>query len=180
MLLAGGLLPVVAFAVVESLYGTEGGLIAALVFGAGEMLWEWRKYGKIQKFTLGSNALVLVLGAVSLWEGDGLWFKLQPTMIIGIFGAVLLASSLMGKPLLFELAKKQNPDLPEIARVSLSGLNFRLSLVLFGLAAFSVHVALEWSTAAWAIFKGVGVPAVLLPYFFVEIVILRKGVSQSK
>ena len=44
--LLGGLLPVIAFSVIEDRFGTVWGLIAGMVFGGGEIIWEWRTLGK--------------------------------------------------------------------------------------------------------------------------------------
>lgn len=44
----GGLLPVIAFTVIEEKYGTVAGLIAGIVFGLGEVLFETIKYKKVR------------------------------------------------------------------------------------------------------------------------------------
>lgn len=173
LFLLGGLLPVIVFAVVESLYGTEGGLIAGILFGIGEMLYEYRTHKRVQGITIASNALVVILGGLSLFEGTGVWFKMQPAILLAAFAVFLAVTSVLQKPFLVALAKKQNPNLPEAAIVVLTGLNFRISFVFLGLALVSVYAALYWTTAAWAILKGVGTPAVLVAYMVIEIVIIR-------
>lgn len=173
MFLLGGLLPVIVFAVVESVYGTEGGLVAGILFGIGEMVYEYRTQKRIQGITIASNALVVILGGLSLFEGTGVWFKMQPAILLAAFAVFLFITSLLGKPFLVALAKKQNPNLPEAALEILRGLNFRISFVFLGLAALSVYAALYWTTAAWATLKGVGVPVILVAYMVIEVVIIR-------
>ncbi len=176
--LIGGLLPILAFTLVEQYYGVVGGLIAGILFGLGEMVWEYKRDGRIQRITIGANLLVVLLGVVSLFEGDGFWFKLQPAILLFIFGAILLVSSLMKKPFLVAMAKKQNPELPEAAEHALRGMNFRISFVFFALTALSVHAALAWSTAAWATLKGVGVPAILVVYMLLEALAIRLRIKR--
>ena len=171
--LIGGLLPVIAFTVVEEVYGTMGGLIAGIVFGAAEMIWEYWRERRVQKITIGANLLVVVLGLVSLYEGSGIWFKMQPAILLFAFSIFLLGSSLVKKPFLVAMARKQNPSTPEAALELLAGMNFRISFVFLGLTALSVYAALHWSTAAWATLKGVGVPIVLFVYMAIEVVVIR-------
>ena len=80
-LLVAGLLPVIAFTVIEEVYGTVAGLIAGMVFGVGEIVYEWRTMGKVQPMTWGGNGMLLVLGGISLLTKEGVWFKLQPSII---------------------------------------------------------------------------------------------------
>src|ERR1044071_9153135 len=80
-LLIGGLLPVLAFAWVEDRFGTLWGLAAGMAFGLGEILWEWRSRGKVDPLTWGGNGMLLVLGGVSLITQEGIWFKMQPSLI---------------------------------------------------------------------------------------------------
>lgn len=172
-LFLGGVLPVVAFALVEEWYGTMGGLIAGIAFGIGEMAYEYWKMRRVQGITIAGNALVIILGAVSLFEGNSLWFKLQPAVILFAFALFLIFSSLLRKPFLYQLAKKQNPDLPEAAKERLSGLNLRLGFVFIALSGLSVYAAYRWSTAAWAFLKGIGTPLILFAWVGVEVLIMR-------
>lgn len=173
-LFLGGVLPVIAFALAEEWYGTIGGLIAGIVFGAGELTYEFIRYKKIQGVTIAGNALVIVLGGLSLIEGNAVLFKLQPAILVFAFAAFLLVSSAIGRPLLVEMSKKQNPGAPEELHKKLAGMNTRIGLCLIAIGLVSVHAAFYWSTAAWAFLKGIGAPLILFAYMAVEIVILRR------
>jgi intracellular septation protein len=173
VLLIGGLLPVAAFALVEQFYGTMGGLIAGIIFGTGEIIYEYVRDKKVSGITLASNVLVLILGLVSLWEGSGVWFKLQPAVLLVAFAVLLFATSLTGKPFLLALALKQNPNLPDLAKTRISGMNFRLGFVFLAIAGLSVEAAIHWSTAAWATLKAVGVPVILVLYMVGEVLWVR-------
>ena len=172
-LLLGGLLPILAFALVEEFYGTIGGLIAGIVFGAGEMIYEWIRFRKIQGITIAANLLVIGLGSISLIEEDSRLFKLQPAILLFAFAALLLGSSLLKKPFLVELAKKQMPTAPAIALQKMSAMNWRAGLFMIGLALISVRAAYTWTTAEWAFFKGIGTPLLLAIYLGAEILVAR-------
>lgn len=178
--LVGGLLPVVAFTVVEQFYGPIGGAIAGIVFGAGEICWELWRNGRVQKITWLSNLLVLVFGVLSLWESDGTFFKLQPAALLLIFAALLFGSSFLKRPFLTALAKKQNPTLPPEAEALLTRMNFRLGFVFLILTAISVYAAFYWSTVAWATLKGVGLPVLLAIYMAGEFIWLRIQRGRAK
>lgn len=98
-ILVGGLLPVLVFTVVESMYGTKGGLIAGVLFGAGELTYEYVRYKKVQWITIIGNALVILLGSLALFEENATLFKLQPAILVFTMAAVLVGSSMIKRPL---------------------------------------------------------------------------------
>lgn len=171
--LIGGLLPVIAFTLVEQFYGAIGGAIAGIVFGLGEIGWEYRRMGKVQNITWVSNGLVLVFGLLSLWEDNGVFFKLQPAALLLLFAFLLFGSSLMKKPFLSAMARKQNPHLPVEALAFIDKLNFRLGIFFLFLTALSVYAAFYWTTVAWAFLKGIGLPILLGAYILAEVAWMR-------
>lgn len=171
--LLGGALPIAAFAIVEQLYGTMGGVIAGLVFGGGEMGWELWRLGRVQGITLLSNSLVLVLGLLSLWEDNGVFFKMQPAIFLLVFAAVFLGSAVLGKHFMVEAAKKQNPGLPPDLLERFRGVTVRVGFLFVALAALSAWSALHWTTAAWAALKGIGLPIMLGAYLVLEVLVIR-------
>lgn len=174
----GGVLPIIAFAVAENWYGVIGGIIAGVAFGVGEILYEYIRFRKIQKITIIGNLLVIGLGALSLFESNPVFFKLQPAILIFLFAALLLGSSLLRRPFLVEMSKKQMPDAPEILRKNLAAMNTRLGFALVILGLVSIHAAYFWSTAAWAFLKGIGAPIFLIAYMALEVLVARQKANQ--
>ncbi len=178
-LLLGGILPVVAFAVVEEVWGPKAGLVAGMVFGVGEILWEWRTQKKVQAVTWIGNGLLLGLGAVSIVSDEGYWFKLQPALLEGAMALALIGSHVLGKPLLLAMARKQMPpeSLPAATRpvyeARLRGMNLRMGLFFAVHTVLAVWSALYWSTAAWALLKGVGFTASMVAYVAAEVLWVR-------
>jgi intracellular septation protein len=184
----GGLLPVIAFSLIEDHFGTLWGLVAGMVFGVGEIVWEWRTQGKVDALTWGGNGMLLALGGISLVTQDGIWFKLQPSLIEGFMAVALWGSVLLGKPLLLGMAQKQGslpmdldtglkPGAGIVLKKSLQGLTLRLGVFFALHAVLAVWAALNWSTAAWAALKGIGLTVSLLVYLVVESLILRYRVA---
>jgi intracellular septation protein len=186
--LVGGVVPIVLYTVIEEYFGTWWGLIAGMAFGLGEMMWEWRTQGRVDPMTWGGNGMLLILGGVSLFTQEGIWFKLQPALIEGILVLVLWASVCTGKPILLTLAQKQRvfpqrledqfpPLVAQLVRQSLQGMTFRLGVFFAIHALLSVWAALYWSTAAWAALKGIGLTVSLILYWVVESLVLRYRIS---
>ncbi len=172
--LLGGLLPVIAFTVIEEYFGTVWGIFAGMVFGLGEILWEWRTQGRVSAITWGGNLLLIILGAVSLIAQEGIWFKLQPAIMEAVMAIVLIGSYFMRKPLVAMMAEKQNPHLPPFALAAMSGLTLRLGIFILLNALLATWAAVYWSTAAWAFLKGIGFTLSLFLYIFFEGIYLRK------
>jgi intracellular septation protein len=172
--IVASLLPVLVFTAIEELYGTKAGLIAGVVFCIGEVAYEFKKFGRPQTITLVANALVLILGGVSLFESNAVFFKLQPALMVFMMAGALLISSVLKKPFLVELAKKQRPDLPEFALSRMAGLNLRMGICLIAIALLGVYAAFEWSTAWWAAYKAVGAPVLLILYVLIDLAILKR------
>ena len=172
-LIFGGLLPIIAFTIIEEKYGPIQGLIAAMIFGVGELIYEKVKYKKINGITWIGNGLVIGLGIVSIFTQDGLWFKLQPAILEVFFVGMLWISQILGKPLLVELSKKQNPELPEMFLVFLRGVNFRCGIFFLFHAVLATWAAFKWSTQAWAVLKGLGVTLSFVLYMVIEVWVFR-------
>lgn len=173
-LLIAGIIPVVLFTVIEDKYGVVAGLIAGMIFGLGEMIYEWYRYHKVSPITWIGNGMLLFLGAISLFTQDGLWFKLQPAILELFFFIFLLGSWLVGKPFLKIMIEKQNPSAPDFLKEAMGGMTFRLSLFFLIHCLLATYAAFYWSTENWALLKGVGLTLSMFFYMLIEGFFLRK------
>lgn len=164
----GGLLPVIAFTVIEEKYGTWAGLMAGLVFGAGEIIFELIKYKKVSKITWFGNGMLFALGIVSLVLSDGIWFKLQPAIIEAIFALALWGSLFRKKNLLQSMMEMQGQNLPAFLNPFLKGMCLRTGFFFAGHAALATWAAYAWSSTAWALLKGLGLTISFVIYILIE------------
>lgn len=169
----GGLLPVIAFTIIEEKYGVIAGLIAGMIFGAGEIIYELIRYKKVSTITWIGNGMLLGLGAISLVSSEGIWFKLQPALLEFGFFIFLLGSWILKKPFMKLMIEKQNPNAPEFLKERMSGMTFRLSLFFLAHAILATYAAFYWSTEAWAILKGVGLTVSMIFFMVGEILWAR-------
>ncbi|AHZ85191.1 intracellular septation protein A [Bdellovibrio bacteriovorus] len=176
----GGLLPVIAFTLIEEYYGIIPGLIAGMIFGLGEIIWELYRHKKVQKITWIGNGMLLGLGAISLISSEGIWFKLQPAFMEGAFAIVLWGSLIVKKPLLVYLAEQQGQQFPEIIKSRMAGITFRTGVFFAIHAVLATWAALEWSTTNWALLKGLGLTVSFILYLVIEAVLLRRIVLKQR
>lgn len=169
----GGLLPVIAFTVIEEMYGPYWGTVAGIVFSCGEMFYEKLKFGKVSKMTLVGSLLIIVLGGVSLISQDGIWFKLQPAILEILFAFFFWGSVLLKKNFLVAMAEKQGNPVPDIAKPFFNGISIRIGFFFSFHAVLATWAAFAWSTAAWAVLKGVGLTVSFVAYILLEVMFLR-------
>lgn len=175
----GGLLPIIAFTVIEEKYGIVYGLIAGLFFGGAEIIYELVRYKKVSQMTLISNGLILIMGSVSLFLNDGIWFKLQPAIFEFGFFAFLFATWILRKPFLKTIIEKQNPEVPEFFKNKLSGITLRLSLFFFIQSVIATYAAFYWTTEAWALLKGIGLFVSMAIYMAIEMFWIRMSLKRT-
>lgn len=168
------LLPLIVYTLVEEFYGLYWGLICGIVIGVLELIFEKWQYKKISSATWLVNIMVIGLGFLSLYENDGVWFKLQPAFAEGLMVILLWGSILLKKPFLVELSKKQNMNLPPFMDAFLSGITFRLGVFFLIHTALATWAAIKWTTAQWAILKGIGFTLSFIFYLFIELFVFLK------
>ena len=173
-----GLLPVIAFTVIEDQFGTWAGLLAGCVFGLGEIIYEKIRYNQISKMTKFGNGLLIALGLISLLSSEGLWFKLQPALMEGLFALALWGSRFTSRPLLQRLIEMQGQKLPEPLVGRIFGLTFRIGLFFAIQAGLATWAALDWTTQNWALLKGFGVTISMIIYMVAEGLFLRWSIQK--
>lgn len=185
-LFLGGILPVIVFTVLEEKYGTLWGLVGGMVFGIGEILYEWFSRRKVDTITWIGNGLLIAMGVFSLWTNEGIWFKLQPAIIEVFMAVVLIGSVFLKKPFMSMMAEKQNlfaqlpPEFHDTFRKGFSGMTFRIGIFFLLHAGLAAWAALYWSTRAWAILKGVGFTVSMIVYMAVEVFLIRRTIMLQK
>ena len=152
-----GLAVVVGFYVVERTLGTEAGIVAALVFCAGDVAWHRYRHGAWNTLVLGMAALVVVLGGLSLLSDDERFFLWSPVVGDVVFAGVLIGSVGVGRPLLNAMMAVYQPDLDPTPseRAWFAGITWRLGLVLLLHGAWT-----GWATTepreTWVFVSGIG------------------------
>ena len=175
----GGLLPVIAFTVIDDQYGPLWGTVAGMIFGLGEIIFEKVRHKKVSTVTWVGNAMILALGGISIISQDGIWFKLQPALFEAFFAIILWGSILIKKPFLPMMAEKQGAVINPVVKPLMTGMTLRLGFFFAAHAALATWAALEWTTAQWALLKGVGLMVSFFVYLGFELFYVRHQVRKT-
>jgi isopentenyldiphosphate isomerase/intracellular septation protein A len=87
-----GFIPLFAFIIADDIWGTRAGLIVAVAFGAGELIFYWIRDRRFDSFILLDTLLITVLGAISYILDNDVFFKIKPALI-GVLMCVFLGIS---------------------------------------------------------------------------------------
>jgi intracellular septation protein len=77
----------------EALFIATGAFMAATVLALG---YSWLRERRIPPMILVSGVIVLVFGGLTLWLHDGVFIKLKPTIVNGLYAAVILGGLAVG------------------------------------------------------------------------------------
>jgi len=163
-LLVLGLVPVIVFWFVEDKFGTLWGLIAAMLWALGECLFEYIRNKRVDRLTLLSTALVVILGGLGAWLDKSILFKFQPVIIEFIFAFILYFGGRGGEPVMLRMAKQsrpeifvhQNEELGKKQKHLMVRMTRNLIVVLVLHSLFLAFVAVKGTTGQWAFWKGIG------------------------
>lgn len=130
----------------------------------------WRLTGKLSRMQVATVVLVVVFGGLSVWLNDERFFKMKPTMIYLLFGALLGIGLLRGQSWLKLVLEEAVPLQPEGWMV----LTRRVMLFFFVLAAANEAVWRLMSTDAWVNFKTFGLPLAIFAFFMTQGSLFRR------
>jgi intracellular septation protein A len=177
-----GLIPVVIFWLVEDKFGTFWGLIAAIIWALGECIYEYGTTRKIQKLTLFSTALVVILGGLGALLDKSILFKFQPVIMEVVFAGVIIWGGRGGEPLLLKMARQTKPEAfkeqtPEITAhqlIVMRRLTRNLIVILIAHSILLSVVAVNGTTGQWVFWKGIGFNVLLLFWAGAEFLVMRR------
>lgn len=160
-----GLLPLLAFVVIDSFLGLKAGLISAIILAVAEALYTIYEFGSLDALSIASLILVLAFGLLSLKSQNSIYMKLQPVFLGLSFGVVILILQALGKPLLPLFIEKYGAQFPDEIMVNLKNpmMHTMLSQVSFNLGiGFLLHAGLVAFAAFrlnnwwWLLIRGLG------------------------
>ena len=151
-----GFIPLFVFIVIDEIWGTRTGLLAALIIGVAEMLWIWIKEKRFDKFVLFDTGLLIALGSVSIVLDNDIFFKLKPGLVELILCAVLAVSAFSKLNIVGLMTQRYMKDM-ELNRQQMAQFRRTMKIMFF---VFLVHTMLVFYAAfymsdrAWAFISG--------------------------
>ena len=124
----------------------------------------WQLTGELSKMQIVTLVLVVVFGALTVWFNDERFFKMKPTLIYLIFGAILGVGLVRGKSYL----RSVMGDAVPLDGTGWMILTRRFCALFFGLALLNEVVWRTMSTDAWVNFKTFGLTAAIFVFFILQ------------
>ena len=161
-----GILPLLAFVVIDSFAGMKSALWSAIGFAILEVVYSLYMYHTLDELTIGSFVLVVIFAFFSFRSKNPMYFKMQPVALGLSFALAFLIFQWMDHPLLIVMLNKYQPMIPEQARTLFQEAHMQLILARAshylgwgfllhaGLVAYS---ALKLSNWWWLMLRGIGV-----------------------
>lgn len=121
-----------------------------------------------------SGVVVVVFGTLTLWLQDEVFIKMKPTIVNGLFAAVLLGGLAFGKPLLgyvFDQAFKLDDE-------GWRKLTLRWGLFFVFLAVLNEVVWRLFSTDFWVAFKVWGTMPITIAFMLAQFPLLRRHATE--
>jgi isopentenyldiphosphate isomerase/intracellular septation protein A len=170
-----GFIPLFVFIAIDEIWGTRAGLIAALFIGVAEMVWIWIKEKRFDRFVLFDTGLLVVLGSISIWLDNDIFFKLKPGLVELILCAILAVSVFSNMNIIGLMTQRYMKDL-ELNEHQMVQFRKTMKLMFF---VFLFHTLLVFyatfylSNEAWAFISG-GLFYILFALVFVYEFIKQK------
>ncbi|KTD82386.1 septation protein A [Legionella waltersii] len=148
--------PIVLFFIIYKIYGIYIATAVAMVASITQVLFYRLKFQHFEKMHLISLAIILVLGAATLFFQNPWFIKWKPTGIYWLSALIFYTSAYIGTKPLIQKMMDSNVTLPSKIWYRL---NYAWSLFFIVMGALNLYVAYNFDTDAWVNFKlfgGVG------------------------
>jgi len=160
-----GLLPLVAFAVLDSFAGIKSGCAAAVILALAEIFVMRRITGDWDPVSFAAAVLIIILGWVSIRMNNSVYFKFQPVVVAVLLALLISVVQFSSTPVVYRYLPLIEQALPAAVKPLLDDRNF-LAVVnsLFNWViwlilihgALIAYAALRCSTLTWIIIRGAG------------------------
>jgi len=170
-----GFLPLLVFILADEFFGLTIGLVVAITFGLGEIIFTYLHEKRIDRFILFDTGLITILGLVSIILQNDIFFKLKPGLVQMILVVLLGISAFSKHPLLIKMSGRYMQGI-EFSQEQIQRMQITMRRMFY---IFTVHTFLVFYSAfymtkeAWAFISG-GLFYILIGIVFIaEFVIAR-------
>ncbi len=153
------LLPVIAF---FAAYKFKGIYVATAVLIVGVLLQTavtWLRFRKVSSMLLGSAAIVLLFGGLTLYLHDATFIKWKPTIVDWLFAAVLLYGQFARGP---NFLQRMMGEQVSLAPTDWTRLNVAWTVFFVLSGVLNLYVAYNYPESTWVSFKLFGLMGLML------------------
>jgi intracellular septation protein len=166
--------PLVLFFVVNARYGIFTATAAFMVAVLAALLVSYAMTRRLPIMPVVTAIIVVVFGGLTLILHDATFIKVKPTIIYGLFGAVLIGGLVFNKPLLGVVFD----SLFHLSDEGWRKLTLRWAIFFFVLAVLNEIVWRSVSTDAWVSFKAFGVLPLTLLFGALQVPLLKRYATE--
>ncbi|WP_045834724.1 septation protein A [Hyphomicrobium sp. 99] len=167
--------PLVVFFIGNSRFGIFAGTGAFMVATVISLVASRILLGRIATMPLVTGVFVLVFGGLTLWLQDDHFIKIKPTIVNGLFAAILIAGLLSGRLFL----KIVFGDVMRLSEEGWRILTLRWALFFVFLAILNEVMWRFFSTDTWVAFKVFGIMPITFLFALAQIGLLKKHESAA-
>jgi intracellular septation protein len=162
--------PLVLFFVANARYGIFSATAAFMVAVLAALFVSYAMTRRLPIMPVVTAIVVVVFGGLTLILHDATFIKVKPTIIYGLFGAVLSGGLVFNKPLLGVVFD----SLFHLSDEGWRKLTLRWAIFFFALAVLNEIVWRSVSTDAWVSFKAFGVLPLTLLFGALQVPLLKR------
>ncbi len=162
--------PLIVFFVINSRFGIFAGTGAFMVATIVSLAASRALLGRIATMPLVTGVFVLVFGGLTLWLQDDHFIKIKPTIVNGLFAAILIAGLVSGRLFL----KIVFGDVMRLSEEGWRILTLRWALFFVFLAILNEVMWRFFSTDTWVAFKVFGIMPITFVFALAQIGLLKK------
>lgn len=169
-----GIVPLVAFVLVDIWVGLKWAVVAAVVFAVLDVLVSYHVSGGIwDPGSIIAAVLILAFGIVATRRNDARYVKFQPVAVAAVFALLLAYYQFLGGGLVYHYLPLLHAGLPESMQPMLKDPSFvalmdksvsGLIVVLLVHGAWVAYAALKLSNMTWLVVRGLGFWVVFFVY----------------
>lgn len=168
-------LPVVAFVVAYWLADFHTAVLVIMAAMVLQVSVTWLLTRSVNRMTLASTVLVVVLGGVSLLLKNELIFKWKPTILNWAFAAVFLGSQFIGeRPIVQRLLQSVAKGEITLSRRDWRTLNLMWVVFFMLSGAANIYVAYNYPEKIWVNFKLFGLLGLTVVFVLLQSVWLSR------
>jgi intracellular septation protein len=162
--------PLLVFFVGNSRYGIFAGTAAFMAATVISLIASQILLKRIATMPLITGIFVLVFGGLTLWLQDAEFIKVKPTIVNGLFAAILFGGLLTKRLFL----KVVFGDVMQLSEEGWRVLTLRWTLFFVFLALLNELVWRSFSTDTWVAFKVFGIMPITFLFALAQVGILKK------
>lgn len=168
-----GLMPILIFIIADEIWGTQTGLIVAVILGVLQLIYFAIKDKKLEKFVLMDTLLIVAMGGISILLHNDVFFKLKPAIIEIILAAILAYSLFSKNNIMLSMSKRYIKDLQTTeAQETIMRRSIRNMLIILLIHLIILIYSSFWmSTEAWAFVSTALFYIMIFGYFGIEFII---------